>query len=190
MVKMMRDSNKTGFTLIELLVTVAVIGLIVSIVLANLVNARKKAGYSKAAEDLHTMQIAIEEYYGSHNDYPLTGPVSVNTSDNWDSLIASLQTYLSSSNPLGFPSIGSNAGLTQGYSYARGTPTVPQEIKTSNSANGQFVACLYLYQGYYLDFDLPEQSVLTLNDNGIDPDGIEVISGDYTISYNPSDCAF
>jgi len=62
--------NKKGFTLIELLVVIAIIGLISSIVLASLNNARMKARDARRLSDMREMQTALELYYDSNNAYP------------------------------------------------------------------------------------------------------------------------
>lgn len=50
----------TGFTLIELLVVIAILGLIFTIILGNLREAREKAKLVKVAEDLDQIQLAME----------------------------------------------------------------------------------------------------------------------------------
>lgn len=67
-------NKKQGFTLIELLVVIAIIGLLASIVLANLTTTRAKARDAKRKEDLIQMRNALELYYTDHNSYPLASP--------------------------------------------------------------------------------------------------------------------
>jgi len=62
--------TKKGFTLIELLVVIAIIGLLATIVLVSLNNARKKARDVKRMADLKQIQIALEMYYDDHGYYP------------------------------------------------------------------------------------------------------------------------
>lgn len=89
-----------------------------------------------------------------------------------------------------FDSIGTNVALHQGYSYLKADGITTYRVRTSNSTNGAFVACLTLTKGFWMDFAEPIQTSATLNDNGVDPDGIELIDGQYTVSANPADCAF
>ncbi len=62
-----------GFTLIELLVVIAIIGLLASIVLAQLANARKKGSDTAIKGELHNVRTAAAEQY-----YLLTGSYGQN----------------------------------------------------------------------------------------------------------------
>ncbi|HUT96109.1 MAG TPA: type II secretion system protein [Candidatus Paceibacterota bacterium] len=62
--------KKRGFTLIELLVVVAIIGLLVTIVLVSLNNAKKKSRDARRISDLHQIVLALEMYYTDNNYYP------------------------------------------------------------------------------------------------------------------------
>ena len=70
---MMLKTNKRGFTLIELLVVIAIIGLLATIVLVSLNNARNKANNAKIKSDLSQMMLAVEMYYSDNSTYPLNG---------------------------------------------------------------------------------------------------------------------
>ena len=66
--------NKKGFTLIELLVVIAIIGVLASIVLASLNNARKKSRDARRITDIKQIQLALELYFdGQGNKYPTAG---------------------------------------------------------------------------------------------------------------------
>ena len=67
------QSQQKGFTLIELLVVVAIIGLLSSVVLASLSSARQKAADSKALEERHAVEVAIQLYLTQYGRYPNTG---------------------------------------------------------------------------------------------------------------------
>ena len=67
---MIRKSNSRGFTLIELLVVIAIIGLLSSVVLASLNNARKKGRDARRLADIKQLQIALELYYSENSAYP------------------------------------------------------------------------------------------------------------------------
>jgi|AntRauTorcE11897_2_1112592.scaffolds.fasta_scaffold22572_2 prepilin-type N-terminal cleavage/methylation domain-containing protein len=64
--------RKSGFTLIELLVVIAIIGILASVVLASLNDARALARDSVRRTELRQVQIALEYYYNEHGTYQVT----------------------------------------------------------------------------------------------------------------------
>lgn len=66
------NSNKKGFTLIELLVVIAIIGILSSVVLASLNSARQKSRDARRISDIKQLQLALELYFDSNANYPLT----------------------------------------------------------------------------------------------------------------------
>ncbi len=83
-----------GFTLIELLVVVAIIGILATVVLASLGNARSRAKDATRMSDLKTLQTAYEMYLndgrGSGNTIPATAWACSTTSTV---LMQQLRTY-------------------------------------------------------------------------------------------------
>jgi len=59
--------SKKGFTLIELLVVISIIGLLSSIVMSSLSDAKAKARDARRAEDIKQILIAINMYMNDHN---------------------------------------------------------------------------------------------------------------------------
>ncbi len=62
--------NKKGFTLIELLVVIAIIGILSTIAVISLNNARAKARDARRVADVKQMQIALELYNSDIGRYP------------------------------------------------------------------------------------------------------------------------
>jgi general secretion pathway protein G len=68
----MFKTSTRGFTLIELLVVIAIIGILSSVVLASLNDARQKSRDAKRIADVRQMQLAMELFFDSNGSYPTT----------------------------------------------------------------------------------------------------------------------
>jgi prepilin-type N-terminal cleavage/methylation domain-containing protein len=64
--------KQKGFTLIELLIVIAIIGLMASIAMVSLGNARSKSRDSARRQNLLQLQKALELYYNTNGSYPST----------------------------------------------------------------------------------------------------------------------
>ena len=64
------NKSKKGFTLIELLVVVAIIGLLATLSIVALNNARARARDARRVADIKQIQTALELYYNDLGSYP------------------------------------------------------------------------------------------------------------------------
>jgi len=63
--------QRSGFTLIELLFVISIIGVLSSIVLSSLSNARLKAYDSKRKQELRSISTALQLYFDNTNNGPI-----------------------------------------------------------------------------------------------------------------------
>jgi len=89
--------NKKGFTLIELLVVIAIIGLLATLSVVALNNARQKSRDAKRVSDIKQIQTALELYYVDNNAYPIeasavnlgeTGQTTLSSDNDWSDTAA------------------------------------------------------------------------------------------------------
>jgi general secretion pathway protein G len=62
--------KRKGFTLIELLVVIAIIGLLSTLAIVAMGNARQKSRDAKRISDVKQIQTALELYFNDQNGYP------------------------------------------------------------------------------------------------------------------------
>lgn len=62
--------KQKGFTLIELLVVVSLIGILATLVIANMNSARERARDATRKSDLRNIQTALRLYYNDNTAYP------------------------------------------------------------------------------------------------------------------------
>lgn len=65
-----RRRRVRGFTLIELLVVVAIIGILASIAIVNMLNARVKAMVSRVSAELRTLSFGCDAYFLDNSEFP------------------------------------------------------------------------------------------------------------------------
>lgn len=163
--------KEKGFSLIELMVTISIIGLLSSIVLATFSSIRNRAYQTRTAMDIKSIQNALEIYNLSNNDYPpnntSTG-YSINypgVPETWPSFRNLLSPYIKLPDPI-------TSRIS--YNYYKANSAQKVILGITNGVTGTNVGCVFINNGYYLNFWWAnDQNSLTLNDQGIDPDGIE-----------------
>jgi len=114
--------KQKGFTLIELLVVIAIIGLLSTLAVVALNNARQKSRDARRISDIKQIQTALELYYNDAGGYPTAlTPGS--------SLAYSGTTYMNivPSNPTPRTD-GSPACPDSNYVYTQDTPGTTYEI--------------------------------------------------------------
>ena len=72
--------KKSAFTLIELLVVIAIIGILSTLAVVALQNARSKARDSKRVADVKQIQTALELYFNDNGSYPTSITSTIATS--------------------------------------------------------------------------------------------------------------
>jgi len=68
--KKKKHSLRAGFTLIELLVVISIVGMLASVIMASLNNARAKARDAKRLADMKQLVTALALYYDQNGQYP------------------------------------------------------------------------------------------------------------------------
>lgn len=76
--------EKSGFTLIELLVVIAIIGLLSTLSILALNQARARARDAKRVSDVRQIQTAVEMYYNAAGHYPPSDDVKPGKSIEFD----------------------------------------------------------------------------------------------------------
>ena len=112
--------NKKGFTLIELLVVIAIIGLLATLSVVALNNARQKSRDAKRVSDIKQVQTALELYFVDNNGYPIEG-TAITLGDSTDAAEtlsgAGFTVSGGKTGTLYMGQVPSDPGVESGYSY-------------------------------------------------------------------------
>lgn len=79
MARLFKSTDNRGFTLIELLVVIAIIGLLSSIVVASLNDARRKSRNASRLQDVLAYSKAVEAFQVNSRQYPDASPTNWTT---------------------------------------------------------------------------------------------------------------
>jgi type II secretion system protein G len=112
----MNNKNKKGFTLIELLVVIAIIGLLSTLSVVALNNARARARDARRVADIKQIQTALELYFNANNKYPTSTSAEVAST----ALTDDLEDFMS---PI--PTAPTPADCTTGNEYMYQTAATP-----------------------------------------------------------------
>ncbi len=135
-----------GFTLIELLVVIAIIGILSSVVLASLNDARQKSRDAKRIADIRQVQLALELYFDSNGSYPPTlTPLSTG------GFLAVVPTGPLSGETYSYAGIGTSVGATVCTSYHIGA-TLENTTHQALGADNDDAATLNICTGSAADF--------------------------------------
>lgn len=112
-----KQGQQKGFTLIELLVTIAIIGILASIVMAGVSTARTKSQDAERRTTLKILQNTLEVYYSTHDAYPVTAGWSGVSVNGGSKTTSGVNAYIPNLTPTYLPELPKDpAGFTTGWS--------------------------------------------------------------------------
>ncbi len=99
----LQPTTKLGFTLIELLIVIAIIGLLSTLLLANMQGARARARDAQRKNDLKQVKTALRMYYNDNQSYPADNGSGAIAGYSWGSQFGTTPIYMKAlpQDPLG-----------------------------------------------------------------------------------------
>lgn len=145
---MKRHINKKGFTLIELLVVIAIIGILSTLAVVSLGNARLKARDSKRLSDMRSLQSALEIYYTDQAAYPVNATTNPCNETDLTATPANMEGCC-----LDDTTVVANRGWRTGGSCTAGSTLMTLPVDPGDAAND------YRYRrltadSYWMNFEL------------------------------------
>ncbi|MFA7050278.1 MAG: prepilin-type N-terminal cleavage/methylation domain-containing protein [Patescibacteria group bacterium] len=131
----MFKTKERGFTLIELLVVIAIIGILATLAVVALQQARSRARDSKRMADMKQVQTALELFFNENGRYP--------TTEEWNSgtivSSASQETFMHSIPSAPTPADGDCTSASNAYAYV---PSASGDTYTIDFCTGKQVSSL------------------------------------------------
>lgn len=129
--------KQQGFTLIELLVVIAIIGLLSTLAVVALNNARQKSRDAKRVSDIKQTQTALELYFNDAGGYPDALTIGSPISYNGTAYMAALPTAPSPGVPYTYAAVGSApvTSYTLNYVLEAKTGDIDAGINTASPSS-------------------------------------------------------
>jgi prepilin-type N-terminal cleavage/methylation domain-containing protein len=131
----MLGHGSRGFTLIELMISIVIVGILVAIAIPNYIGIRDRARVSSVKSNMHTIQVATEDFAGRNDGLYPANAGSVTSEGNF-TLMNLLPSGAPPANPFTRAATGLGWGAAQATPYAGGDAAGGIQINTWTSGAG------------------------------------------------------